>query len=76
MTKHDKIYIRVAKKTDFYIGVSRLDIGECFLEERQNVIVMTQDELLDIMQEAMEHTIPAQLLRTSAEALVKSRITS
>lgn len=74
MTKHKKIYIPVARITNHVLSDGEYNCGETFLEEKQNVIVLTEDELLNIMQEAMEHTIPAQLLRTSAEALVKSRM--
>jgi hypothetical protein len=43
------------------------------VKEESNVIVLTQEELLDLMQESIEHSYPT-LLREKAQALLTAKL--
>ncbi len=46
-----------------------------FSMSKSNIIVLTEEELLDLMQEAVEHSYPT-LLREKASELLKAKLNS
>jgi hypothetical protein len=80
MTKYDKIYIpdekgdfKVQQFYEDYHEYTDMHDGTGDVSELYNVIVLTEDELLDLMQESIEHSYPT-LLREKAKSLLAAKL--
>lgn len=62
MTKYDKIFIPAQEIYERFVSTDP-------------VIVITEEELLDLMQESIEHSYPT-LLREKAKALLDAKLQS
>jgi predicted aspartyl protease len=78
MTKYDCIYVPTEVVEDIGYSLFRNPAQEATdyvseLEEVCKVIVITEDELLDLMQESIEHSYPT-LLREKAKKLLDAKL--
>ena len=72
MKKYDKIY-SVMPPLETGGKYSVIESHSTRLKEHLEVIVLTEEELLDLMQESIEHSYPT-LLREKAKSLLHSKL--
>lgn len=76
MKRYDKLWVpndldQLA--TEYMLIGPKTPYPICGLDLKENIIVITEEQLLDLMQESIEHSYPT-LLRGKAADLLKAKL--